>query len=62
MLKRYKAFLTECKQSEKYLVGDKWTLGNLKELYTEGLWTWVKSDRIDANRDAYLTVDKCVDF
>ena len=46
----------------KDLAEDKWTLGNLKELYTEGLWNWVKSDRIDANRDAYLTVDKCVDF
>ena len=62
MLKRYKAFLTECKQSEKYLVGDKWTLANLKALSIEGLWTWYNSNGIAFNGYAYLGLDKYVDL
>ena len=46
VLKKYKAVLMECKQSAKDLAGDKWTLGKFKELYTEELWNWEKSDRI----------------
>ena len=46
VLKKYKAFLLEFKQLKKDLSGDKWTLGEIKELYTEDLWTRVNSDGI----------------
>ena len=34
-INKYKADLLECKQSAKYLAGDKWNLGDLKGLSTE---------------------------
>ena len=51
-----------CKQLAKDLVGDKWTLGDLKRLYTEDFWTWDKSDGIDYDKDDYLRLDKFVKF
>ena len=50
-LKKYMTVLLECKHSEKYLAGDKWTLGNLKALYTEDFWTLAKSDGLAYERD-----------
>ena len=38
-LKNYKAVLVEYKRSAKELAGDKWTLGVLKGLSTDDLWT-----------------------
>ena len=60
--KKHKAVLVECKQSENQLAGDKWELGTLKDLYTDDFWTWAQKDGIGYDRDAYLGLDKCVDF
>ena len=46
----------------KDLAGVSWTLGDLKELSTDNFWTWDKSDGIGYDIDAYLVLDKCVDF
>ena len=61
-IKKYKAVLIACKESEEDIAGDKWTLGDLKELYIYGFWTWVNSYRLDSNRYAYLGLEKCVNF
>ena len=61
-LKKHKAVLFECKQLVKDLAGDGWTLGDLKEISTDDLWTWAKSDRIGYGEDAYLGLYKCVYF
>ena len=45
-LKKYKTVLLQCKQLAKNLAGDIWTFGNMKELSTDKLWSWDKSDRI----------------
>ena len=52
----------ECKQSAKYLAGDKWNLRYFKALSIEDLWTWAKSDGIVYNGDDYLVLYKCVNF
>ena len=60
-LKKYKAFLMECKQSANDRAGGKWTLGYLKALSTEDLWTWVNSDGLAYNGHAsYLGFYKCI--
>ena len=41
-IKKYKAVLVECNQSEKDIVGYEWDLGKVKELSTDKLSTWVK--------------------
>ena len=51
-LKKYKAVLLECKQLEKDLAGDKWDLGNLKEISMDDFWTWAKKDVIGYGRYA----------
>ena len=61
-LKKYKAFLMECKESAKDLAGDKWTLSDLKALSTEQLWDWDKSGGLYNGGGDYLVLDKCVDF
>ena len=35
LIKEYKAIILECKQLENYIVGDKWTLSELKVISTE---------------------------
>ena len=63
VLKKYKAFLMECKQSANDLAGDKCTLGYLKALSTEDLWTWVNSDGLAYNGHAsYLGLYKYIKF
>ena len=52
----------ECKQLAKDLAGDIWTLGELKELSIEASCNWSKSDIIGYDRDAYLGLEKYVDF
>ena len=61
-LKKYKAFLKACKQSENDIAGEKWNLRYLKELSIEDLWTWDNSEEYDDDVDAYLVMNKCVDF
>ena len=61
-LKNYKVVLAEYKQSTKEVAGDKWYLGALKGLSMENLWDWAKKYGIGYDRDAYLGLDKCVDF
>ena len=46
----------------KYLAGDKCTQGDLKWLSTDYFWTWAKSDGLAYYRDAYLVLEKCVEF
>ena len=43
-------------------MGDKWYLVDLKELSIEYLCTWDNSDGIEKYGDAYLPLDKCVNF
>ena len=52
----------EYKESAKDLAGDKWTLGDVKAIFTEQLWTWDNSDWLAYEGYAYLGFDKCVDF
>ena len=54
--------MLECKQSEKDIVGDKWTLGELKGLYIDNFWTWIKIKGFGYDGDAYLLLYKGVDF
>ena len=54
-LKKYKAVLTECKESAKELEGY-----HVKALYIERLWTWSKGGGLDDKGDSYLGLDKCV--
>ena len=62
VINKYKAVLLECKQLEKDITGDKWTLGDLKGLSTEDFWTWEESDRLAYDRDAYLGLKNCANF
>ena len=54
--------MVTCKQLEKELVGDEWTLGDLIGVSTEEFWTWAKTDTIGYDGHPYLAIDKCVDF
>ena len=47
---------------EKYLAGNKWDLGKLKEISTDNLCTRAKKYKIVYDEDAYLRLDKCVEF
>ena len=38
------------------------TLSDLKELSTDNFWTWDKIDGVGYDGDAYLGLDKCVNF
>ena len=40
VLKKYKSFLAECKESEKVVYGDSWTLGAIKDVIMERFCTW----------------------
>ena len=51
-INKYKTVLLECKQLVKNLMGDKWTLGDLKAISTEDFWDWVNSDGLAYNGDA----------
>ena len=46
----------------KELAGDEWNLGDLSGVSTEAFWTWEKLDTIGYDGNAYLEIDKCVDF
>ena len=59
-LTKYKSYLTECNESANDLVGDKRTLGDVKAISTEPLWTWFNSVGLDYEGYAYLGFDKCV--
>ena len=51
-----------CRQSEKELAGDEWTLGKLTGLSEEDFWTWAKTDTTGYGGHYYLARDKCVNF
>ena len=51
-----------CKDLEKDIAGDNYTLVNFKVLSIEQFCTWDNSDGIDNNGYAYLGLDKCVNF
>ena len=61
-LKKYKAFLAECKHSVKELARDKWGLGALIGLSTDDFWAWVKKNGIGYDGGACLGLEKYVDF
>ena len=61
-LNKYKTVLLECNQSVKDITGDKWTLGYLKDLFTEDFYNWDKSDGLAYDGDAYLVMEKYVNF
>ena len=46
----------------KELAGEKWSLGKIKQLTMELLWTWAKEDGLEYDRGAYLGLVKCIDF
>ena len=46
----------------KDLARDSWTLRELKEISTDDFWTWAKKYGIGYDGDAYLGLDKCVEF
>ena len=54
--------MLECKKLVKDLTGYTWTLGNLKGISTDNFWTWLKTGGVGYDRDAYLGLDKCVNF
>ena len=61
-LKKYRVVLLECKESEKDLVGDGWALSKLKGVSIEDLCTLSNIDGFNYDGDAYLRIDKCVNF
>ena len=61
-LKKYNTVMEEYKQSANELAGDKWDLGALKGRSTDNLWDWANKDGIGYDRDAYLGLDKCVNY
>ena len=61
-LNKYKAVILECKQSVKDLTGDKWTPEYLKDLFTENFQAWDNSDGLAYDGDAYLGMEKYVNF
>ena len=50
------------RQSEKYLAGDEWNIGNMTGLATEEFCTLVKTDTTGYDVHPYLAIDKCVYF
>ena len=54
--------LTECKDSAKELAVYQWNLGDVEEISTEQLWTWDKEYRLGDDGDAYLGLNKYVNF
>ena len=61
-LKNYKAVLVECKQLAKDIVGYKWDLIALKEIFKGYFWNWSKKNRTVYYRYTYLGLDKCVNL
>ena len=61
-LKKYRQILAECKDSEKGIAGDHWTLESEKGVSMEQLWSWSKVGAI--NRAGYLFTgpERCVYF
>ena len=57
-LKKHREVLVTCKQSEKELAGDEWTLGDMSGVSTEDFWTWTKTDTIRYDQHPYLDIDK----
>ena len=43
-LKKYQEVLVTCRQSEKDLTGDEWTLGKLNGISAEDSWTLAKTN------------------
>ena len=43
-IKKYREVLVTCRQLEKELTGDEWTLGDLAGLFVKDFWTWAKTD------------------
>ena len=62
VIKKYKAVMMECKHPSKDNTGDKWDLGALKELSTDDFCIWAKKYRIWYDGNAYLGLDKRVEF
>ena len=54
VLNKYKAVMLEYKQLAKDLAGDKWNFSDLKGLSTDYFWTWLESDGLGYEVDAYL--------
>ena len=50
--KEYKAVQLDFKQSANDLVGDKWTLGELKGLSTDDFCSWSKRDGLAYDGDS----------
>ena len=61
-LKNYKAVLVECKQLAKDIVGYKWDLIALKEIFKGYFWNWSKKNRTVYYRYTYLGLDNCVNL
>ena len=61
-LKKYQEVLVTCRQSEKELTGDEWTLVKLNGLSTEDFCTLENTDTMGHDVHDYLAVDKCVNF
>ena len=57
-LKKYQEVLVTCRQSEKDLTGDEWTLGELNGLSAEEFWTLEKTDTMRYDVHDYLPMDK----
>ena len=48
-LNKYKAFISECKESAKGIAGDKWALGATKDVTMDQFWNWKNIDGVDAS-------------
>ena len=53
-IKKYKGVLLECNKLAKDIVGYKWSLGDMKGISTEYLWTWAKSDGVGYHTDVKI--------
>ena len=62
VIKRYKAVLLECYKLARGMAGEKWNLSELKGLSMDNFCTWLNSDGVGYEKNAYLVLDKCVEF
>ena len=62
MINKYKQVLADCKELEKGLSGDQWTLGLAKGFSMEIFWTWSKVNPTKRSGDLFIISERCASF
>ena len=61
-LKKFRHVLVECKESDKGLSGNQWSVGSEKSISMEQLWTWAKMDYINGTGETISGAEMCTYF